>query len=80
MYAPGMTTRAYGMGQVSGDVLSQLPVTGPEFSLPYQSTLLPQYSVTPPASSQATSWINANAVTVLIVAGAVFLALGVSRR
>lgn len=81
MYAPGMTRRASGLGQVSTDVLANLPMTGPETSMAYQAAFTaPQYTVAAPPSTQFTSWINANAVTLLIVSGALFLALGVSRR
>lgn len=81
MYAPGMTRRASGLGQVSTDVLANLPLTGPETSMAYQAAFTaPQYTVAAPPSTQATNWINQNAVTILIVSAALFLALGVSSR
>lgn len=66
----GRSSRS-GLGQVSTDVLANLPMQGPSLATTGAFTA-PQYTVQPSQSDQFTTWINANAVTVLIGA-AVFL-------
>lgn len=92
MYAPGMTRRASGLGDfVCPDFpdfstcydssVSQAPapyVAGAGPLAVGQTRVLPVSASA--ASTQTVSWINQNAVTILIVSAALFLALGVSRR